>query len=162
MNALTATITETETAELSRVGEIAAVWQVSPTDLMLMGWQSDRIAPQGSTIFPQERSKRQGRFRAISWPADETGSAHGFLVAVRFPEPSPCCGNSLLLTSPDSTANLIGRLPPSFDEPQRFATELARAARGGAGAALVARFLSDAFLKGGSRTPDTISGMIAA
>ena len=56
MNALTATITGPNAAELSRVGEIAAVWQVSPTDLMLMGWQSDRIAPARQRDIPARKS----------------------------------------------------------------------------------------------------------
>ena len=126
----------------SQVGEILATCRIAPGALMLLGWQRDRPAPEG-TVALQRASEQRSRFTRLSWPA---GTTYWFLAAVQLPSGSEVQdGDTLILTGRRGAADsVLARLPPFFLEPAPFGAELARVASGGA-APLVASFLMGLF-----------------
>jgi hypothetical protein len=127
-----------------QVGEIAAAWQVGPGALLLLGWQRDPPAPEGTAAL-QRADGTRGRFTRFAWPARIAGAAaYQFLAAVHLPKVEAQGGDALALTGRRAAdGGVVAHLPARLAEPAAFGAELARAAGGAAPA--VARFLLGLF-----------------
>ncbi len=139
-------LVQDRSSDPSHVGEIFAAWRVAPGALMLLGWQRDRPAPEGTAAL-QRASEQRNRFTRIAWPAGAGRTeSYRFLAAVQLPSRVEAQdGDTLILTGRRGDADsVLARLPPFFLEPAAFGAELARAAPGEA-AARVARFLMGVF-----------------
>ena len=129
----------------SPVGEIFAAWRVSPTSLMMLGWQHEHPAIEGAVSL-QKTGAQAGRFVGTAWPVFVGRTrAYRFLAAVQLPGAEAQADDSLLLTGKRANDDsVMARLPPQFLDGVAFGAELSRAAPAGAASA-IAKFLLNVF-----------------
>ena len=145
----------------TQVGETVAAWRVAPNSLMLLSWQRESPALEG-TVALQPAGGQPGRFTRLAWPA-ASASARGynFLAAVQLPKAEMQAGDTLLMTGRRAGHDgVLARLPPFFLDSAGFAAELARVAADAAPA--VACFLLEIFTPATMVANPGIRAMVAA
>ncbi len=161
MNAVTTTFAERPAADVSQLGEISAAWQITPETLLVLGWQQEQPAAEG-TVAHQKPGVQRGRFRSVCWPfAAGGGNAHYFVAALQLPAGEAVrAAETLLLTGQGEAAGVLARLPSRFLGTLDFGVELARLAAGHAVA--ITRFLTKMFGPAVTRGNADIRAMLLA
>lgn len=137
-----------------RLGEVVVASRLTPDCLLLLGWMSPPIAPEGRVAL-EARPETAGKFRAASWPRAEGGS--WFVVAVRLSGGEAGPGERILIAAPKSPAT-IACLPAEFLDAAGFAAEMV--VRFGPHAPQAAAYLVESF-GAAARSIDTVRQFLA-
>ena len=138
-----------------RLGEVTAALRLTADCLLLLGWMSSPVAPEGRATV-EGRPDSSGRFRAASWPRADGGA--WFLVAVRTTGGEAGPGERLRLAAPKRPPT-IACLPSEFLDAAGFATETV--VRLGPNATQATNYLVENFGASG-RTIDSVRHFLVA
>ena len=144
------------------VGQIQSAWRITPTSLMIIGWQREAPAAQGRVSL-QRTAGQQGRFTRCTWTASAGRSlAYKFLAAVQLPGCDLQPGDALMMFGRRGDRDgVLAQLPSTFLGPVDFATELSREATAEAGSA-IARYIMQTFEPATFRSNLAIRAMASA
>jgi hypothetical protein len=138
-----------QTSAADRLGDVIAALRLTSDCLLLLGWMSTPVAPEGRASI-EARPDSAGKFRAASWPRAAGGA--WFIAAVRTEGGEAGPGDHVRLAAPKRAAT-IACLPGEFLDAAGFATETV--VRLGAHAAHAVGYLVDNF-GAAARTIDSV------